>query len=489
MKIAIFSPLATVAPHFETELEIIQRHIDAGDQVDVLACDGGLACCDFNSSRSADRCDSCIGRRRAGLNLLDQRVALFPIVDGNKFDEIPAEIFVSLDALKAYRLDHFDIGYAILSSLVSICRDPQPDLAEHRELVKRLGRAALATYRKTLEYCRREAPDRVYVFNGRFAATRAVLRACEVLGIDCWIHERGCDVNHFQLFVNKLPHDIDYMQQRIRDAWKAAATDPSREITAASWFTDRVNRVERNWHSFVKHQAHGRLPKEWSNAARNVTIFTSSEDEFVSIGQSWQNSIYPNQVEALRRIISDLEPLDDRIHLYVRVHPNLKKVANEYLRGMLALSGPRVTVIPPADPVDSYALLQQSEKVVTFGSSVGIEAVFWDRPSIVLGPCFYRGFPGVHQPSTHDDAMQQIAAELTPATDKSGALMYGYWFQTHGQRFKYFEATGLFEGRFRGQLVYGRRRKPAWVRIAVKVKRWMSKRAKAKSSGRTLRAN
>jgi hypothetical protein len=267
------------------------------------------------------------------------------------------------------------------------------------------------------------------------------------------------------------------MQHRMQDAWHDAEADPRREITAATWFTDRINRVERNWHSFVKNQARGRLPKEWDPAARNLAVFTSSEDEFVSIGQSWRNPLYADQVDALRRIIADLESLDKRIHLYVRVHPNLRKVKNEYLRAMLALSGPRVTVIPPGDPIDSYALLKESEKVVTFGSSVGIEAVFWDRPSILLGPCFYRGFPGVYQAASHAEAMQLINAELAPATDKSGAFIYGYWFQTHGERFKYFEASGLFEGRFRGQVVYGQRRKAALVRLAAKVKRWMHQRA------------
>lgn len=473
MKVAIISPLATVAPHFETELEIAQRHIDAGDQVEMLACNGGLPCCDFNETHATSRCDSCIGRRQAGLKLLDRRVGLLPILTGMRPEAIPPDIDSSIEALKSYRIEEFDIGYAVLSSLVSISRDPQPDLAAHRDLIHKLAQSALATYRRTQEYCRKHRPDRVYVFNGRFAATRAVLRACQSVGVDCWIHERGCDVRHYQIFKNRLPHDIDYMQQRMRQAWEDAAGNAERDSTAASWFTDRVDRVERNWHSFVKNQSRGRLPKDWDPTARNITIFTSSEDEFVSIGQSWQNTLYANQVEAIQRIIADLAARDEGIHLYVRVHPNLRKVRNEYLRSMLALTGPRVRMIPPGDAVDSYALLRQSEKVVTFGSSVGIEAVYWGRPSILLGPCFYRGFPGVHQATTHAQAIEWMAADLPPATDKSGALMYGYWFQSHGEPFKYFEATGLFEGRFRGQVVFGQRRKAALMRLAAKVKRWV----------------
>lgn len=477
MKVAILAPLATVAPHFETELEIAQRHLEAGDRVELVACQGSLACCDFNPQRESTGCDACVGRRRAGVGLLVGSVRLSRLSEGRSNLRIPDEITASVAALKAFRVDHFDIGYAVLSSLVSICRDPQPDLKLHRALIERLVRAAHSTYLGTLNYCRRHRPDRVYVFNGRFAAARAVLRACEAAGVDCWIHERGCDIHHYQLFENRLPHDIEYMQRRMADAWRAAESTPNREEVAAAWFTDRVARIERNWHSFVKDQSLGRLPRGWSDRDRNIAVFTSSEDEFVSIGESWRNPLYPSQSAALQQIVADLERIDRRIRLYVRVHPNLKNLANAQLQAVLDLSHPRVTVIPPEDPVDTYSLLRQSEKVVTFGSSVGIEGVFWGRPSILLGPCFYRGFPGVCEPRSHAEAIEMIGGQLAPPVDRSGALKYGYWFQTHGERFRHFEATGFFEGRFRGNVVYDRRRKPRWVRMAGKVKRWFRRDA------------
>lgn len=477
MKIAVISPLATVAPHFETELEIAQRHLDAGDRVEMLACIGGLTCCDFNTTHEPDQCGSCAGRRRAGIALVDRRVRLIAIGARPNVDKLPEQVLGSLEALQAYRVEGFDIGLAIVSSLVSICRDPQPNLKSYRGLIERLFSAAMSTYRQAQDYCRMNRPDRIYVFNGRFAATRAVLRACQAQGVDCWIHERGCDVNHFQIFENRLPHDIEYTQRRMRAAWEAAEQKPERDSIARSWFTDRVERVERSWHSFVKDQSRGRLPGDWDPELRNIAIFSSSEDEFVSIGDSWRNTLYANQTEGLHRIVRDLPQLDPRIKLSVRIHPNMKNVHNESTRSLLRLAGPRVSIIPPDDRTDSYELLRQSDAIVTFGSSIGIEAVYWDRPSVLLGPCFYRGFPGAYQPASHEDAMHLLSRELSPATDKTGALMYGYWFQTHGEKFKYFEATGLFEGRFRGQIVHDHGNQPTLHRIANRIKHWVRKRA------------
>ncbi len=100
MKIGIVAPLATVAPHFETELELAQRHLDAGDRVEMLACMGALPCCDFNVTREPKQCGSCAGRRNAGLKLLDRRVALIPLESAAVTESITPDAFDSIEALK-----------------------------------------------------------------------------------------------------------------------------------------------------------------------------------------------------------------------------------------------------------------------------------------------------------------------------------------------------------------------------------------------------
>ncbi len=480
MKIAVVSPLATVAPHFETELEIMQRHLDDGDKVDLLACTGGLACCDFNADRELDRCRDCMGRRIAGVQLLSGAVRWISFSgDCDSFELPPISSFRNLSELMRYRVGEFDIGYAVGSSLVSLTRDPAPSLGPHAALVERLFRAAWSTFARTLKYIGRNQPDRIYVFNGRFAAARAVLRACQQTQTDCWIHERGCDTAHFQIYENRLPHDIEYIQSRMREAWQSdfgSVAEKSR--IAASWFADRVARIERSWHSFVKDQERGRLPVAWDARKRNVALFTSSEDEFVSIGDSWRNPLYTSQLAGIERIVADFDRCDPDLRLYIRVHPNLKNQRNASLQQLLRLSHPRVVVIAPDDPVDSYALMRNAEKTLTFGSSIGIEALYWGRPSVLLGTSFYRGLSGIYQPVDHDDAMQMIDAPLTASTDKTSALAYGYWFQTHGIRFKYFVADGLFSGRFKGQVVHAPHpKKPIFQRWLHKIRRVLSRAA------------
>ncbi len=458
LKVAILSPSATVVPHFETELDIAQQHLDAGDLVMILNCLGGLKNCDHNIERTEDRCRQCIGRREMGLELLTPSGSGASLTTNSFSSDCHSGIrldFESLDDLIAYQIDDFDIGYAALSSLVSICRDPEPDLVAYRDTLNRFLVSAGQTYQQTLDFLRLNAIDRVYVFNGRFAAMRGVLRACQRMNVDCYLHERGCDGQHFELCKNHLPHDITAIETVINEYWDMAEANPDRQSIAASWFHDRVNRVEKVWHSFVKDQQQGRLPNDWNPDRKNVSFFCSSDDEFIAIGGAWLNDLYPSQPEAISRIAADLLQREPDTQLYVRVHPNVRDVDNQRKRETLAIDFPNVTIIPPEAEIDTYELMRQSDLVATFGSSVGIEATFWDKPSVLLGPCFYRNLGGVYGSSSHEQTIDLLTQTLDPL-DKTGALKYGFWFQTRGFRHQYFTATDLFEGNFKDQTLYAR---------------------------------
>ncbi|MCH2181948.1 MAG: hypothetical protein MK108_08080 [Mariniblastus sp.] len=449
MKIAIFSPYATVVPHFETELEIAQSHLDQGHAVEFISCYGKLANCDFNLDREPARCEDCIGRRQAGFSLLQGGIQETELATSAVDLALPR--FKDLNDLRDFHVDHFDIGYAVLSSLVSASRNPEPDLEQWQPLLERLFQSSLSTYRATLDYLSASRPDRVYLFNGRFAAMRAVLRACQSHQVDCFIHERGCDQQHYDLFPNYLPHNIEAVHKSLLEYWDR--DDPERETIAAQWYLDRQNRVEKNWHSFTKGQVQGRVPDTWDNDQKNITIFCSSEDEFVAVGDQWKNTIYSNQSEGIQKIVADLWKRFPDFKIYLRVHPNMKDANPQSKQKILGIRSPNLTIIPSEATIDTYEMVRQSDVVITFGSSVGIESVFWGTPSILLGPSFYQGLGGVYAPSSHSDAMALLSKTLEPG-DRQAALIYGYWQQTRGIEYRFFESTGLFEGKFKDQVIY-----------------------------------
>lgn len=454
MKVLVFTAHTTWVPHFETDLELIQRHLDAGDEVIHLHCDGAMPACDGNPQHRVGGCAYCIQKRNRGLSLLSQPIVSLSFTnltdaDRQEMAALRTE-FSSIKDMNAYRVDNFDIGRAVLSSIISITRDPYPDVRAYADLIRRFLVAAFAVYRSVQRHLDQLGVERVYVFNGRFAPLRAAFRACQSRGVKCVIHEVGHNVGYYALYEDETPHSLAYVANQIRQHWQAAVANPEREKIAAAFYEERARGSPLWWRSFVKAQTPGLLPADWNPAKRNIAIFTSSEEEFTAVDDDWKNPLYSDQYDGLVKIVNTLRERSHNLHLYVRVHPYLAGVNNPYMQESLRLRADCLTIIKPEDPVSTYALLHHADKVLTFGSTVGIEAVYWGRPSVLAGRMWYQDFGGTYNPASHDELIDLLQADLKPR-DREAALIFGYYLKTFGSPFRYFKFTGHCQGEFRGR--------------------------------------
>lgn len=455
MKILLVAPYALWTPHLETDLEITQRHINAGDEVVYLACNAFLQTCDVNRKHDLDVCLRCVGRRKSGLSLLSGNPIVKPLLkltSSNRSELRTLKVqFNSKESLKQNKFHGFDIGWGVLSSLVSLLRDPDPDFhdPEVLTLMQAMFVSSFSVYRSVRNYIREETFDRVYVFNGRFAVLRAAFRACQDEGVPCYTHDRGCDLNHFQLYPNVLPHNIEHNDNLILKSWDSADRLSRNEI-GSRFYTERSMGQKQNWISFTSEQKKQCLPENWDNNKRNIVIYISSEDEFVAIGDSWKNPLYDSQLEGLKRIIADLA-CNNSIHVYLRVHPNLRNVQNKSVDHLYDLKSECLTIIPANSPVDSYALLNAADLILSFGSSVGIEATYWGKPSILAGMSFYRNLGATYNPGSHQEVMQLLSTDELEPKPIEGALIYGYYHKTRGEQFRYFKGIDVCEGLFKGE--------------------------------------
>ena len=454
MRVLIISLFSHMPHHVATELEITQRHLDDGDDVSVLACNGELPACMGNAKSKPHRCRNCITARYIGLKALT-RVPPIHILDHYYGEEDRAKegelktTFESDEEIRAYRVNGLDIGYGALSSTVWEFRDPHLESQESRDLLSKMIVASYRVHSSVKKFLHDQPKfDRVYIFNGRFATSRGALRACEDAGVDVYLHERGSTSAKYMLFENALPHDRKRMFERINHMWDAAGAEERKQ--ADVFYQERRNRVESLWYSFTKEQQAGKLPEGWNPSARNVVVFTSSEDEFVSIGKEWENPAFTTQTQAIADLYENLQQHDSDVELYVRMHPNLRTVNNADTRRQRSLNGDRLHVVPPESEVCSYALLDGAEKVICFGSTMGIEANYWGRPSILAGIAFYGELGGTYSASSDEELFQLTMANLDPKP-KEASLKYGFYVRTFGIPFKYYKAVDFSTGHFRGK--------------------------------------
>jgi capsule polysaccharide export protein KpsC/LpsZ len=272
------------------------------------------------------------------------------------------------------------------------------------------------------------------------------MRACQAEGVNFVIHERGANKDKYALFPDNSPHDLKYIQSEVLRLWNES--DPEqREKEGRSFYELTASGQEIGWFSFTSNQKNV-LPENWQTDQYNVVIFSSSEDEFASLSEEWHNHIYPSQINGIKRIAADLLS-EKQVHFFLRVHPNLKKVDNEEKRALYALEAENLTIVKAESEVSSYKLLKEANLILTFGSTMGIEAVYQGKPSILAGRSLYSELGATYNPTNHQEVVELIK-NPPPALDKTGAIIYGHYCKTFGTNFRFYKPESLDKGSFHG---------------------------------------
>jgi len=455
VKVLLYNLYAAGALHNGIMLEVAERHLLEGDDVYVVGCDAQLPACDVNESGSLHKCACCISRRRAGLRLLCRwpQYVTHSNVTREQWRQIDSLFPVPLeqDALKSLTFENFDVGMAVLSSLISRTRDADVDVSEHGDLVLRWIRASMIAYFSTWNWMRCKRPDKVYVYNGRLCTLRAVLRAAQRSGVECEVLELGWDVNRFQRVQNTLLHDLSHIQQKILDCWNDEPDLAEKRGIAEAFHQKRVTYEARGYTCHALGQNREELPADWEPVRTNVVLFNSSEDEMAAIGREWRNPVYASQADGVEQIVASCRQgaLAETVHVYLRCHPNLQGLDNRYMRRLRKVAAPNFTFIEPVSPVSTYALMREADKVVTFGSTAGIEAACLGKPVILAGRSFYDHLDATYNARNHEDVVRLLAEDLKPKPVVS-ALKYVYYVATLGEPFRYLELQSTLTGTFRG---------------------------------------
>lgn len=448
---------AGVLPAWHSELEwelaLVEQHQLRGHETTVDICEGQRIACEARNASSPRVCVTCVSRRAEGESLLPFVPRHHESDRLSEEEERIVESFIadcsSWQSIWEVRFENYDVGIAALSTIVS-CQNVA-DYCEnrHRQRVNDLIRAGIATYLKARRLVRSYRPNYVYILTGRMTHSRAWLRACEAEMVEFATYDHGSNWSTIKFFPNGSVHSPRIYGLLATMHWRAHEDDPNRSNAGAVFYTNRRERRDPFTGKFIKNQNSGYLPEWWTDDSRWITVFTSSEDEFRAIGDEWAGGIYGDQLNGVRRLASDPRLRDARIRLVVRLHPRMAAFGGALWAPYRAIEG--IHVIPPGDNVDSYTILDASEKVLSFGSTMGIEATYWGRPSILLGPTLYSGLDACYAPQSHDEVVSLCLDRGLMAASPLGALIYGYFLETYEVVLEYLtlDAGGnvLYKGR------------------------------------------
>lgn len=441
-------------PHLETAGELALRFRDEGHEVTFSWLGERLPWSDWHLPRGARLLGCSLDRRvRRFTQLLDrERVGILscPSPDATRLkraQEWADRFRGDMDALKNYIFDGARLGMGAASSLISLHGDslysPDADIDEVRQC---LASAALV-YERARSAILLAKPDVVVTFNGRFVTSKPVVAAAEQLGIPVLRHERGSTYQRYEVFTDAL-HNYAYIRRRIEACWENTLP-AERERNGHEFFQRRRRGDGIGWYSFTAGQEQGRIP-ERTPGRRRIVYFSSSDDEYAAVTDVFEPGPWPDQLTAVKELIAVCESLPD-VELVLRIHPHLTKKSAQERARWCGLSGSNAFIIAPDEKVDSYALLDSADVVVSYGSTIGMEAAYWGRPSVLLGPCSYSGSSAVLSPGNREElAALLVQAGGLRAPVRDLCLPYGNYYLSYGTPFRYYRPLSLSEGAFLG---------------------------------------
>lgn len=441
MSVLVYSPDGMVSPILYA---VAKRYLKDGCDVVVVECESSLNGCSYNLTGDRLVCSYCVKKKdkakriigAAGLKILN--IGDYVAQQGARYD-VALENF---EDFRLYEYKYCDAGYSVISTVVNDLREYEVKYYNkaQRKILKNIL-VSSRHYVDAVEKIMAEInPEKVVIFNGRLVSTRPMLRFCQKNKITCEVYEITPN-GKLNVYENTLPHDDLQFYLKAMDFWNAS--DESKIESARDFFERKRSGEAVGDYSYTARQRNSNYSLD-ENGKKNIVIFNSSPDELIAIGDDYSRGLFNSQGEAVEFLCENLNPHEYNVIL--RIHPNLYGVNSNDMRRLLSLRGEyeNLIVIEPQDPLSSYRLLESADKVITFGSTMGVEATYWGKTSILLNKAIWERLHIAHRPSNTAELLRLIADAPAPL-NISGSLIYAHYVINYGEEDDIF-SWSLFEG-------------------------------------------
>lgn len=219
--------------------------------------------------------------------------------------------------------------------------------------------------------------------------------------------------------MSRHSHDVDYKVL---------------ENVGSFWMSNRKMGVSQNFTSKMS----SRYSSENNKKRKIIVFFHSSEDELVTTNLS--KSPWVNQFHAIK-VLKDIVVRNNDWKLVVRVHPNLSTKSIREIRKWSSfaddISMESVEVIPYNSRINSYDLLDRASIIVTFGSTIGVEAVLAGKISLLMSNAFHEPM-GICRTVRSESEIEDLIKlytnnRLSPSHEsQKNAYSYAYFMATAG---------------------------------------------------------
>jgi hypothetical protein len=407
-RLLIFSPYAARKHLTAYEGTIARACKVRGASVEYVLCDGLLPECDVhwdsftdNRSRPLNICEWCLAGTKARIaetGLPHKWLGEF-VAPSER--ELAFGWAQSLQPAEICRAEYqgCPIGEWVQSSVFSYFRQYPADMNNWRVVNVYRGflLAGALVVIGLRRYLKTHPVDCALLFNGRQSVTRVAFELFREAGVSVLTHETPFyRAGHIMV----KPNARCWSNQPFDDYWgnwgDVPLTRNALERTR-KWLVDRRYGRNMTWYAYnptITRDGTFRQRFNLNPGKKLFALFTSSTEE--TAGDRELQGAYEVQSMWVQDVVNWAGKRND-VELVVRVHPHLAgktglaRAHDEFhFYEKMKASVPRhVRIVMPDEPLNSYALMDEADVGLTFGSSTGIEMALLGKPVVLASRNFY----------------------------------------------------------------------------------------------------
>lgn len=220
-----------------------------------------------------------------------------------------------------------------------------------------------------------------WTFNGRTNISRALFEFCKIKNIDFYCMEDRGEGKHF-ITKNNLHFSPKVFRENFIFFLKNHPDKKKLLQKGKTFFYNKLNGIE-TYSLFNFAKISNSLPKNYID--NDILIVLSSGDE-----QSMLKDIFVKFYNDQLDVVSHIKKKYPSKKISIRFHPNQKNLnISDLKKYYQLLRNLDIEFYKPDHKVSTYELLFKSKLVITFGSTVSIEAAYHGIPTISCGTSFF----------------------------------------------------------------------------------------------------
>lgn len=397
----ILIPAYAPWPVSRYELELLNNQASPKKALMIITCDGKLNFCPIRDVTKNVSCSDCI-KMRNNLTKIIQKITNYNKVKEYK---IP-NVIEDKNKQNSISLNYNDRKIFSESTVMTTFKSltASKDYPEYYNCI-------VKDYNKGLEiakyFINNYNVKNFYIFNARMSFYRSFLYMAQKCSINSLVYEVPMigkknyivTQNYSITDRKKWSYDLSFF---LKELYKNISDKEKYKLRsyAIDWFENRINLKSDNKNTgafdnkpYLKKNFAGLLPNICfiKNDLKLVTYYVSSDFELIGIPELDEAF----EVDQFSLVLALAQwAREGLFRLVIRLHPNMLNSPNSELKKYQNLTGLNdlVYTVMPNDKIDSYSLAKISNVVVSYGSTIGLEASYLGTNSVVCGASHYHSF-------------------------------------------------------------------------------------------------